>query len=107
VYKGESVLIEGSLWRQVVAALWARRVCEPLPASSDFTLFVHQMTASGPVLKMTWRIDIRIAEGSARAQVYSTRSLIDLEPVPVEPYDNVLAVATKVSGDANAKNIVF
>lgn len=107
VYEGQSVLIEGTPWQQVAAALRARRIRKLLPMSNDISLFVNQMTASGPTVRMTWQMDIQIDEGGAHAQVHSTRPRLDLEPVPVEPFDNVLSVTTKLLEAANARNLNF
>jgi hypothetical protein len=107
VYDGKSVLIGGSPWQQAEAALGAGPVREPLPSSNEFSLFVDQITVSGPIVKMTWRVDIQVRDGVASAQVYSTLPRVDVEPISIEPFADVLAVATKILEAANAKNLDF
>jgi hypothetical protein len=101
--EGRSVQFEGSPCEQCISALRSRHVRGPFPASKAITVLVVQQTTSGPHVLTTWRIDIAVAEGAARARVHSTRPRIDIGPVPIEAMDDVVAVAVKVLEAAQGK----
>lgn len=95
-------MFEGTPWQQCLAALRSRSSQRSVVVSTVITVLVRQRTLSLPEALTTWLVDIAVADGTARALVYSTLPRLDVGPIVVGPADDVVAVVIKVFEAADA-----